>query len=731
MYLSKQLFAIGTSLVLGGNLLVASPSQTMNRTELPRRITIAVDESDSFGTICKVIAKLMGIDASEIKKSSTLIADLGMDSLDLVEVVMECEKQLSVSFPDEMWNKFGKNATVNDLVDAFDSLLKKDDKTSSSTISFGQAKANIKVEGTPYEMLVALLDAGDYPITDLSLETHLPYDVVEGLLPGLKKNMKIKDKVALPALPVPASVSEVLTAMMQAKYEKKSNKNKDFEKIRYSLNSSDFEQYIAKYLKSKHVADAEARRKCAEQHEDWLKAKKAGSRDMYEAYANKYYYGGKKPLEAPEGYETLVTINYQRARAIANWYDMLQSEIDTYWLTNGIIDCSIYTDYLDECGKYTCFTDVVNDSINRCLDRTAWLEADKNKSIASYQNYVDEFPDGRHARYAKVKLDDWKAWARAREENTCRAYYEYCIRFPEGDSVVLAKMESVPNDNDAVDLGLPSGTRWAPFNVGAFSPEECGDYYAWGETEQKNDYSWERYQYFKDKNGNGKPFSDGKTELGEIIDIGDNISGTEYDVAHVKWGGNWKMPTKTQCQELVERCKWTWWVAPNLQEGYKVTGPNGNSIFLPAAGYRKDKEITTSIDFRGGYWSSTRNHSAPENSYLLRFKAYDKYELNPNLHDVFANSLRHGRSIRPVITVKSKQQASAQKTHKKILSLPVETDVIENIPVINVSGHNAVDLGLPSGTKWADRNVGSSSHADYGEYYAWGETKTFLFNEIL
>lgn len=436
MYLSKQLFAIGTCLALGGNLMIASPTQTMNRTELPRRINIAANESDTFGTISTVIAKHMGIDVSEIKKSSSLAADLGMDSLDLVEVVMECEKQFSVSFPDEMWNNFGKNATVKDLVNAFDSLLKKDDKTSNNTISFSQA--NIKVNGTPYEMLVALLNAGDYPTTDLSLETLLPYDVVEGVLPSLKKNMKIKDKVALPVLPVPASVSEVLTAMMQAKYGSKSNKNKDFEKIRYSLNSADFEQYIAKYPKSKHIAEAEGRRKCAEQHEDWLKAKRAGSREMYEAYAWKYYYGGKKPLEAPEGYETLVTFDYQRARAIASWYDMLQSEIDTYWLTNGTIDCSIYTDYLDECGKYTCFTDVVNDSLNRCIERTAWQEADKTKTIASYQSYVDEFPDGLHVRYAKAKLDDWKAWHSARKMDSYSGYCEYFNEYPEGDSVALA-----------------------------------------------------------------------------------------------------------------------------------------------------------------------------------------------------------------------------------------------------------------------------------------------------
>lgn len=296
----------------------------------------------------------------------------------------------------------------------------------------------------------------------------------------------------------------------------------------------------------------------------------------------------------------------------------------------------------------------------------------------------------------------------------------------KSDSKALVQKELIPNETVAVDLGLPSGTRWAPYNVGASSPEEYGDYYAWGETETKTVYTWENYLYFTDKNGNGKPWSiiggKAKTDLGEIKDIGNDISGTMYDVAHVKWGGDWKMPTKAQYQELVDKCKWTWWTAQNNQKGYKVTGPNGNSIFLPAAGFRDEDMDVARAGFRGGYWSSTRDEVTFQNSYLLRFKEYDAFELNPVLHDVFANSLRYGRTVRPVTNVKPKQPTT--ESTEQTSSLPIEKNLTENTPVIIISGHNAVDLGLPSGTKWADRNIGSSSPADYGDYYAWGETKT-------
>ena len=170
------------------------------------------------------------------------------------------------------------------------------------------------------------------------------------------------------------------------------------------------------------------------------------------------------------------------------------------------------------------------------------------------------------------------------------------------------------NGHNYVDLGLPSGVKWAICNIGATTPEGYGDYYAWGETETKTYYDWGTYKWMTSGQSswkyvnkyqcadnetsacwyNGSTFiGDGKTTL-ELSD----------DVAHVKWGGSWRMPTMTEFKELEENCTWTW-TTQNGVNGYKVTSnKNGNSIFLPAAGYR----INSLLDDAGSgghYWSST------------------------------------------------------------------------------------------------------------------------------
>ena len=127
----------------------------------------------------------------------------------------------------------------------------------------------------------------------------------------------------------------------------------------------------------------------------------------------------------------------------------------------------------------------------------------------------------------------------------------------------------------AVDLGL--SVKWACCNVGASVPQGYGGYYAWGETEEKSDYSSWTYKYYL-----GDLDDDGHYEY---QNIGSNISGTSYDVAHVKWGGSWRMPTFDEIKELCNKCSWQW-TEVNGVKGQKVTGPNGNSIFLPAAGLR-------------------------------------------------------------------------------------------------------------------------------------------------
>ena len=179
------------------------------------------------------------------------------------------------------------------------------------------------------------------------------------------------------------------------------------------------------------------------------------------------------------------------------------------------------------------------------------------------------------------------------------------IDFSESSSSPVS-YTSCPDGNHPhlIDLGLPSGTKWACCNVGASSPEQYGGYYAWGETVEKSTYDWSNYI-----------LCDGMESTSHYI--GTNIAGTNYDVAHVKWGDSWVMPSYSQFKELIENCT-TEWTSLNGINGYKFTGPNGSSIFLPASGYYGfgDKFFEGSA---GLFWSSTYNSSNKELARYLRF----------------------------------------------------------------------------------------------------------------
>ena len=149
------------------------------------------------------------------------------------------------------------------------------------------------------------------------------------------------------------------------------------------------------------------------------------------------------------------------------------------------------------------------------------------------------------------------------------------------------------------DLGL--SVKWASYNVGAIAAWESGDYYAWGETEEKEEYSQSTYK-FSGSSGFGqftKYYYDNMLGLG-----GDGKTKLDYedDVARVKWGGSWRMPTKRELDELRDNCTWEWETLYGVK-GYRVTGPNGNSIFLPAVGFRTGTEINSQQKIY--YWSST------------------------------------------------------------------------------------------------------------------------------
>lgn len=220
---------------------------------------------------------------------------------------------------------------------------------------------------------------------------------------------------------------------------------------------------------------------------------------------------------------------------------------------------------------------------------------------------------------------------------------------------------SCPDKNHPhmIDLGLPSGTKWACCNIGALSPEQGGGSYSWGETWEKEVYSQDTYKYFVN---------------GVYVNIGNDIAGTEYDVAHVKWGGSWCMPTFDQFFELLDNCTLAS-TEYNRELGTLLTGPNGTTIFLPLAPQ--------------DYWSSW--FTSPFFAHMLHCGSYS--------WSSFAGMVYEGHAVRPVINLE-------------------EPDTDPLCPVAE-----AIDLGLPSGTKWASWNVGASAPEEYGGSYAWGETE--------
>ena len=182
-------------------------------------------------------------------------------------------------------------------------------------------------------------------------------------------------------------------------------------------------------------------------------------------------------------------------------------------------------------------------------------------------------------------------------------------------------------ETGAVDLGL--SVKWAGCNVGADSPEEYGDYFAWGETtEPKSSYS----------SSNSVTYGLSLSELKSrgIIDANGNLTAA-YDAATANWGGSWRMPTLNEMNELINECEWEW-TSVNGVNGRLVTGPNGNSIFLPAGGWRYDTSLYSAGSL-GFYWSATP-YSDSSSAYLLCFYSDD--------FDWSDDGRSLGQAVRPV-----------------------------------------------------------------------------------
>ena len=194
-----------------------------------------------------------------------------------------------------------------------------------------------------------------------------------------------------------------------------------------------------------------------------------------------------------------------------------------------------------------------------------------------------------------------------------------------------------------VDLGLPSGLLWATCNVGADNPEDYGDYFAWGETQPKGTYNWSTYQYCNGSYNTLTKYCNNSSY--GYNGFTDNLTTLlpEDDAATANWGSDWRMPTQEEWQELFDNTTSTW-TTQNGVNGRLFTASNGNSLFLPAAGYRGSSSLYYAGSY-GFYWSSSLYTDYPYYAWDSGFGSDHYY--------VGGNYRYSGRSVRPVRSVQN------------------------------------------------------------------------------
>ena len=258
--------------------------------------------------------------------------------------------------------------------------------------------------------------------------------------------------------------------------------------------------------------------------------------------------------------------------------------------------------------------------INMGMDNGTYKYIIANNDGNVTKNWTLYVPKGSKTAYQNAA--GWKEFKSINEDASLTSGNGTPDDSGEGGSIT-----GTANGHDWVDLGL--SVKWATCNVGANKPSAFGDHFAWGETSKKSAYDWDTYQYYED---------DG------CIDIGADISGTEYDVAHEKWGGNWCMPTKKQVKELFANTT-SEVTTLNGVTGLKLTANNGGSIFLPHSGAYLKTELRTEMyngNRYGQYWTSTVYEGYPgracyfsiSNGYAqMQGDRCDGYTVRPVLKD--------------------------------------------------------------------------------------------------
>ena len=310
--------------------------------------------------------------------------------------------------------------------------------------------------------------------------------------------------------------------------------------------------------------------------------------------------------------------------------------------------------------KFEVATTVEYSSDNEDIADWGYAYEDPNGSIAhiSLSKYTSPYTDTRYVYYRNEPSSTARLYGYVKYAGDTEYVYDKPHDYPLKHST-----HTCPDDHHPhlIDLGLPSGTKWACCNIGASMPSDYGGKYAWGETEEKYDYSASNYK-FAQASKDGWLTIDGVDY--NFIYIGESICGTSYDVANVKWGNSWRMPTVTEMEELVSQCLWEL----DIQDGsyvYKVTGPNEASIVLP--GYYLQ------------YWTGNLNHEA--SNWFGKFEPIP-YVLwsdpSPHVHSPIgtSNHLGYFTSAYQGIYVRAVSDSNINSTRKMVSKLNSEVEQV-------------------------------------------------------
>ena len=238
---------------------------------------------------------------------------------------------------------------------------------------------------------------------------------------------------------------------------------------------------------------------------------------------------------------------------------------------------------------------------------------------------------------------------------------------------VLGSGTAQTESSELVDLGL--SVKWATCNIGASSPQDPGEYFAWGEIRTKSEYTWATYDFSREANTDMKKYN-GTDNL--------QAADAEEDIVHVRYGGNWRMPTLNELNELRNNCTWQEIKENDVLVAYKIVSKtNYNYIYLPVTGYKQGSELKD--EHRAHYWTGTRN----DNSYPQKARALNESHFT-SYHD----------------------------GDDRCLGMPVRG--VRDDSAASVTATEYVDLGLS--VKWASCNIGATAPEYTGNRYSWGST---------